>query len=101
MSAVYFEKGELKLSGNAQKKAEQLYTKYADTEKWEKIMEQDFEDIPWGAKEIDDYLTLRLLAYGPLDQSENGYFNTGFLLMMTGISEGGFLGNGIAFLGKV
>ena len=27
-------------------------------------------------------------------------FNTGFLCMMTVISEGGFLGNGIAFLGK-
>ena len=85
MSAVYFEKGELKLSGNAQKKAEQLYTKYADTEKWEKIMEQDFEDIPWGAKGIDDYLTLRLLAYGPLDQSENGYLNADIYGIDTGV----------------
>ena len=28
-------------------------------------------------------------------------FNTGFLLMMTVISEGGFLGNGIAFSGMI
>ena len=60
---VYFEYGDLHLSGNAMEKAEKLYEKYADAEKWDAVYDNE-NDSRWENPDFSNYLELRLLARG-------------------------------------
>ncbi|HAJ96842.1 MAG TPA: hypothetical protein DCO72_03810 [Ruminococcus sp.] len=66
LSAVYYSHGNVRLSGDAMEKAEKLYEKYADIEKWEEAYESEDYSL-WESRGFENYFSLRLLAKGPLN----------------------------------
>lgn len=63
MCPVYFENGDLHLTGNAMEKAEKLYEKYANAEKWEAVYENE-DYAAWEKPDFGNYFELRMLAKG-------------------------------------
>ena len=72
---VYFERGCLHLSGNAMEKAEKLYEKYANAEKWESAYENE-EYSTWEQPGFGDFFELRMLAKGSDSGKKKGELNT-------------------------
>lgn len=72
---VYFERGCLHLYGTAMEKAEKLYEKYANAEKWESAYENE-EYSTWEQQGFGDFFELRMLAKGGDSGKGKGELNT-------------------------
>lgn len=72
---VYFENGDLHLTGNAMEKAEKLYEKYANAEKWEEAYENE-DYAAWEKTGFSDFYELRMLAKGAESGERKGALYT-------------------------